>query len=194
MNKNKYTKIILSALILLLPFTSSQIAMAKEYVVDYDNSKIEFSGTHADMPFKGRFEEWAVQISFDPANLSTSKLIATFNTASAKTGNAIYDGTLPQKDWFDVKKHPQANFIGTSITAKEDGHYNAQGKLTIRGITNPVSFDFTLSDLDKSPVKLDGTLTINRLDFDIGKGSDASAEWVGREITIKIDVWSTPAN
>ena len=108
--------------------------------------------------------------------------------------NALYDGTLPQKDWFDIKNHPQASFNSTSITAKEGGHYNAQGELTIRGITNPVSFDFTLSDLTQSPVKLDGTLTINRLDFDIGKGSDASAEWVSRGITIKFDVWSIPAN
>lgn len=170
-------------------------AEAAEYTVDTKASKIAFSGTHADTPFSGNFEEWTAVLSFDAGDLENSKFIATFNTASAKTGNAMYDGTLPQADWFDVKNHPQATFTTTAIAAKPDGSgYSATGDLTIRGVTKPVQFDFTLSDLAQSPVTAKATLTINRLDFDIGKKSDASAEWVSRDITLTLDITATPKN
>lgn len=168
-------------------------AGAAEYSVDTKASKITFSGTHADNPFSGSFGEWTALVTFDPADLGASKIVATFNTASAKTGNSMYDGTLPQADWFDVKTHPQATFTTTAITAKPDGSgYSAAGDLTIRGITKPVQFDFTLSDLAQSPVTAKGSFTLNRLDFDIGKKSDAPAEWVGRDITVSIDITATP--
>lgn len=167
-------------------------AAARDYTVDYSASKIEFSGTHADTPFKGTFGEWTATVTFDPANIETSKIIATFKPDSAKTGDAMYDGTLPQTDWFNTKEHPQATFTSTTVRNKDGGGYIADGDLTIRGITKPVELAFTLSDLAQSPVTATGSLTINRLDFDLGKKSDGDAEWVSRDIKIDITIVATP--
>lgn len=176
----------------LLSFSAAP-ALATDYVVDHKNSKIEFSGTHAGDPFKGAFGTWTALIRFDPADLAGSNIVATFDTASAKTGNSMYDGTLPQADWFDVKNHPQATFASTAISAKEDGSgYTATGDLTLRGVTKPVSFDFTLGALAETPVTAKASFTIDRLDFDIGKKSDAKAEWVSREIVLTLDITATP--
>lgn len=186
-------KIILTALASFMISVAPQAAQAVDYTVDYKNSQVEFSGTHADNPFTGQFTEWTAQISFDPVNLAGSKLSATFKPASAKTGNAMYDGTLPAADWFDVANHPEANFTSKSISAKVDGHYTAEGDLTIRGITKPAVLEFTVSDVTKPPVKAEGTLTLNRLDFDLGKKSDATAEWVSKDIAIKLHITAMPA-
>ena len=167
-------------------------AEARDYTIDYGASKIEFSGTHADNPFKGSFGEWTAEITFDPANIETSKIVATFKPDSAKTGDAMYDGTLPQTDWFNTKEHPQATFASTTVRDNEGGGYIADGNLTIRGITKPVQLAFTLSDLEQSPVTAKGSLTINRLDFDLGQKSDGDAEWVSREIKIDITLVATP--
>jgi polyisoprenoid-binding protein YceI len=184
-------KLICAAAFLLL--LAAAPALAADYTVDYKNSKIEFSGTHADTPFKGTFGVWTAAIRFDPADLAGSNIVATFDTASAKTGNSMYDGTLPQADWFDAKNHPQAIFASTAIAAKEDGSgYTATGDLTLRGVTKPVSFDFTLGAPEKAPVTAKASFAIDRLDFDIGKKSDAKAEWVGREITLTLDITATP--
>lgn len=166
---------------------------AADYVVDYKNSKITFSGTHADNAFTGTFGTWKALIRFDPADLAGSQITATFDTNTARTGNSMYDGTLSQADWFDVKNHPQATFTSTTLTAKEDGSgYTATGDLTLRGITKPVSFDFTLGDLAQVPTTAKASFSIDRLDFDIGKKSDAPAEWVGREIVLTLDITTTP--
>lgn len=189
--KNISLKTILGATVIGLSFLSMQHAQAKDYAVDYEQSKVEFSGTHADKPFNGTFDAWTAEISFDANDLAASKLSAAFWPATVKTGNVMYNGTLQQADWFDVKGYQQVTFTSTSITAKEDGQYTANGDLTIRDITKPVTFDFTLSDLEASPVKATGELAIDRLDFDLGKQSDASAEWVGKEIKIKLDITAT---
>lgn len=167
-------------------------AEAKDYTIDYANSKIEFSGTHADTPFKGSFGEWTATVSFDPNDLAGSRITATFKTASAKTGDPMYDGTLPLTDWLNIKAYPEASFVSKTITAREDGGYTAEGDLTIRGITHPVKMDFTLSDINTAPVKAEGKATIDRLDFDIGRKSDATAEWVSREMTVTITLTATP--
>lgn len=185
-------KKFICAAVLALSLASAPV-MAADYVVDYKNSKIGFSGKHAGNAFSGTFGTWTAVIRFDPADLAASQIVATFDTSTAKTGNSMYDGTLPQADWFDVKNHPQATFTSTAITAKQDGSgYTAAGDLTLRGITKPASFDFTLGDLSTAPVTAKAAFVIDRLDFDIGKKSDAAAEWVDREIALTIDISATP--
>lgn len=172
----------------------AQSVLAAAYDIDYAQSSVAFSGTHAGSPFSGVFEDWNAQIEFDPNNLSQSMFTATFNMASARTGDATYDGTLPQADWFDAANHPEARFVSTAITQTKAGSYHTIGELTIRGITRPVSFDFALSDAATMPVTATADMVIDRLAYDIGKASDAQAEWVSREITLRLTIVANQAN
>jgi len=179
-----FTKAVLSAFIFLF----SQPAFAKQYIIDMSASSVEFSGTHAGEGFSGVFEKWQADIIFDKNNLPDSRFTAQFFLDSAKTGNNMYDGTLPTADWFDIKNSPLAEFTSSAITAGEDGSYTAVGNLTIRNITKPAEFNFTISDVDRAPVTATGSFIINRLDYDIGKKSDAKAEWVGKDISVKLNI------
>lgn len=162
--------------------------LAAPYQVNYSDSKIGFSGTHAGNAFTGQFETWNADINFDENDFDSSSVSVTFNTASAKTGNTMYDGTLPAADWFDVQNHPEAKFQSTSFTKHDDG-YSVTGDLTIRNITHSITFDFQLND--STPTIMTATFPIDRLQFDIGKKSDGSAEWVGREIIINLNISAT---
>lgn len=178
---------------LILAFASfcfAHAAYSADYDIDYSQSSITFAGEHAGDAFDGVFKTWQGTIVFDPADLAASSFDIAIDTASAETGNAMYDGTLPQADWFAVKEHPKAHFKTTVITPKNTGCYRAEGTLTIRGITKPVAFDFTLepADASSSPVKASASFRIKRLDYDIGKGSDAEAEWVSNPIDITLSI------
>lgn len=164
-------------------------ARAATYAVDKENSQITFSGLHAGNAFNGQFKSWQADITFDETNLKESTVAVTFDTASAKTGNAMYDGTLPSTDWFDTANHKTARFTSTSFAKTETG-YSITGDLTIRDITKPVTFDFTLSK--DNPVTMEAGFTIDRLAYNIGKSSDANAEWVGRDISVKIKIVAAP--
>ena len=163
-------------------------AFARPYEIDHKASKVQFSGTHAGESFQGVFNRWSAKIDFDPASLNTSRIDVDFDPASAVTGKMLFDGTLPQVDWFNVKQFPNARFVSTNIARKDDGKYIMTGDLTLRGITYSVTFPFSLSDLAVSPIKVTAKLPIDRLSFDIGKKSDPGAEWVSATIEVTVDL------
>ncbi len=65
------------------------------------------------------------------------------------------------------------------------------GDLTLRGITHPLSFTFTLDHDDAPVITADATVTIDRLAYDIGKASDAKAEWVSKDIALTLKLSAT---
>ncbi|TDP44849.1 YceI family protein [Zavarzinia compransoris] len=167
-------------------------AAAATYAVDPAKSTVAFAGTHAGEAFTGAFGAWQAEIAFDPADLAGSSLKVSFDPASASTGNAMYDGTLPQADWFNVKEFPAATFTSTRIEAGADGAYVATGTLTIRDVAKEISFPFTLTPLGQAPVVAKASFTLDRLAFNLGAKSDPKAEWVSREITITLEVTASP--
>lgn len=182
---SRYRLLLIAFLALTFP------AQAAPYKIDYAASTFGFSGTHADNIFKGDIKDWTAEIDFDPDNLASSVIHAEINLQSATTGNAMYDGALPQKDWFNTREYPKAVFKSTAITHNKDNLYQVTGDLTLRGITKSISFDFSLSDLSNTPVRAHASFPIDRLDFDIGKKSDDKAEWVSRDITLTLDITAT---
>ena len=179
------------ASLLLLAILLSSPAAAAPYALDAAASKLSFSGKHAGKDFTGSFKSWNATIDFDAQQTETSHITASFDTASAHTGNAMYDGTLPSPDWFNTKEFPKAEFTSSSITADGKGGYLASGTLTIRGIAQKVSFPFSLNEAGDK-VKASFSLILNRMDFDIGKKSDPSAEWVDKDIRITAEIMATP--
>lgn len=181
-------KYVLALLALLLPMNG----YAANFNVDYANSTITFKGEHAGSAFDGVFKEWNATILFDSKRLSESFIEASIKLSSAKTGNLLYDGTLPQSDWFDTKNHPEGLFRSKEITQDASGKYHANGTLTLRDITNPAAFHFNLSERDDGSIKAEGDLVIDRLSYNIGKGSDPKAEWVSNDIVVHLIVFATP--
>lgn len=177
-NTKKTLKTMLTAVFISL-LTSP--AVAKEYSINTSASILKFSGTHAGNEFKGTFNTWSGTI-----NLEAGVIEASFDTASANTGNAMYDGTLPTVDWLNSKKYPKAIFKSETITKKDDKTYNVTGKLTIRNISQPLTFELHVDEKSDTTLKGNLSFTINRLDFDLGKKSDANAEWVSADIPVTL--------
>lgn len=182
----------LAALAAAFALVAALPAAAATYEVDPARSSVGFSGTNSGEAFTGRFTAWTADIVFDPADLGASHLKVVFDTASAVTGNAMYDGTLPQADWFAVKDYPTASFTSTAITANADGTYTATGKLQIRDVTNEVSFPFTLSLPAHGPAEAKASLSLNRVAYGLGARSDPAGGWVGPYVAVTIEVVATP--
>ena len=168
-------------------------ALAADYAVDAAKSSIAFRGKHAGKEFTGKFESWQADIRFDPASPGESRIAVRIDTGSAKTGDAMFDGTLPSADWFDSKTFTQAQFISTAVNRGQDGSYTAFGDLTIRGKTKTVRFTFALEPAQAGArTRTQFTLPLHRLDFGIGEKSDPKAEWVDDEITVEVTLEAEP--
>jgi polyisoprenoid-binding protein YceI len=177
------------ALIIAPVLLLAQPALANDWTIVPAQSSIGFSGEHAGTKFVGSFRKWGGAIHFDPAKLAEARALIRIDLTSATTGNKMYDGTLPQSDWFDTAKTREGLFRTTSITASGTG-YVAQGTLSLRGMIVPVTMPFTLSITGKTAV-MQGKASVKRMAFGIGKNSDASGEWVSLDIPLTIKVTAT---
>ena len=169
---------------------------AKDWTVDTTNSRLGFTGKQGDTPFDGSFKKFTANIDFDPAHPESGKIAATIDMASATTGTAERDGALPQSDWFDVKKFPQAEFTSTAIRAAHDAKsgekcFEAEGTLTIKSVTKPVKLPFCLKP-EGDMTRAQGELTLARSYFNIGLGQWATDAIVKQPVVVKIDIAARP--
>lgn len=92
-------------------------------------------------------------------------------------------GHLQSDDFFSVEKNPTASFESTKIEKLKEktasgANYKVTGNLTIKGITNPVSFDAGISSKDNA-VSSNGTIVFDRTKWDIKYGSGSFFDDLG---------------
>jgi polyisoprenoid-binding protein YceI len=175
---NDLSFITLVMVLLVAGIDSPQASSQEKLTVSAKGSQITFAGDHVGMTFSGVFNKWDAELILPPE--TSPKIIATFDVASAKTGDSTYDSTLPEGDWFDVDNHPTGVFKSSQIIAK-DNDYQVTGTLTLRGISQPVSFL-----LKNNSATLTASFSIDRLAYKIGMDSDPDAEWVSKEIKMTL--------
>lgn len=167
---------------LLLCLTSP--GWASDWQMDREASALTFSGTQSGTAFDGRFDNFDAEIRFDKDALNDAVITVTIDTASAATGSADRDSTLPGADWFDVATHPTATFHATDVQETAMG-YVANGSLTLKGAEHPVALPFTL-EIDGDTAHATGEVTIDRTAYGVGTG--ALSTMVGTEVTISFEL------
>jgi polyisoprenoid-binding protein YceI len=173
-------------LALALPFA----ATAADYTVQPAASTLGFSDTFQGETFNGHFGQWTAAISYDAANLAASKFDVEVTLASVKTGDHDRDGALPGADFFDVAKFPKARFVTTGFR-RSGAQVIADGKLTLRGVTKPVSLDVTFKP-QGSGATLDVAGTVKRLDFGVGGGDYADTSVIGADVKVTAHLQLAP--
>ena len=69
------------------------------------------------------------------------------------------EGSLKSEEWFDAENHPQAKLVFTSVVSQDVGLYNVTGDFTIKGKTNPATFELKVNYLEATTkVIIDRTL------------------------------------
>lgn len=162
-------------------------APAPAWTVDKGASKVTFASSFDGGAFTGSFRSWTAAIRFDPANLAGSSVTATFDTASAVTGDESRDEALPEPDWLSAKAFPKATFAATSFKALGGNRYQAVGALTIRGVTKPLTLPFTLV-MTGDTAKMTSSVGINRLAFGVGQGEWKTTAVVPGTVTVNINL------
>lgn len=145
------------------------VVPAPSWIVDKAASRLTFRGVMDGAPFDGVFRSWSARIAFDPANLKGSRAVITVDAESALTGQPIKDQALPNAEWLDIARFPQAVLVTRSITQVSPGHYQALADVRIRGFLHRTTVPFTVS-INRDIGRMDTTMTLDRRDFHIGEG------------------------
>lgn len=167
--------------LVLLALAAPSLASAADYSVQ-PGSTLGFTSNFQGSSFDGRFNQWNATISYDPAKLAASKFDVTVVLASAKTGDNDRDSALPGPDFFNVAKYPQAHFVTTAFH-QQGSQVVADGMLTLRGVTKPVSLNVVFKP-QGAGATLDVTATVKRLDFGVGGGQYADTSVIGPDVKV----------
>lgn len=155
---------------------------AQGWAVEHAGSSLGFAGVADGAAFDGEFGVWEAEIAFDPADLAGSHVAVTIDMSSADSGDPNRDTPLLDSNWFAVSMFPTASFVTDAITGDGSGAYTAEGTLTIRGHSEPVSLPFTLA-IEGDTAMMQGSVTIDRSKFSLGKGS-----WQDRSVANEVEV------
>lgn len=152
------------------------------------SGSLEIDITQFGAPVSGAFEDWTAQISFEE------------NTEDGRHGDVTVDvaigslklGSVTQQamgnDFFAVSDFPTATFQAEIFADPSgDSQYVAEGSLTLKGVTVPVTLPFLL-ELDQNKASMQGGLALDRQDFGIGANlPDESNLGFGVEVNVTLE-------
>ena len=174
----------------LVAMMASAPAFAADYV-QAAGSTLVFASKYDGEVFTGKFASFTTTLSFDPAQLASSKLDVVIPLAGASTGNDDRDSTLSSSDFFNVAKFAQARYTASKFRSLGGNQYAADGSLSLRGVSKPVTLTFTWTP-GAQPV-LSGKATVKRLDFGVGGGDWADTKTIPNEVAVSTKVVLKPA-
>lgn len=174
--------------------TDEADSRVQSWVINKDESIIGFTASTYGAAFDGTFGSYDGEIVFDPENLTESYVKIAVDVGSVSTGGESRDGYMMDKAWLYEDKFPQAVFESKIFTKTGVNQYEAAGTLTMRGISLPAVFPFTLhikEGADGRAAHADGEFMINRLDYEIGGGDWSDPEMASHEIKIAVTITAT---
>ncbi len=172
----------------------AMLAAAPAHAADYvqaPGSTLVFATRYDGETFTGRFGGFDTKLRFDPADLGNAKLDVTIQLAGSNTGNDDRDSTLLGSDFFNIGKFAQARYTADTFRALGDSQYAADGTLTLRGVSKPVTLTFTWTP--GAQPQLSGKATVKRLDFGVGSGDWSDTRAIPDEVAISTRVNLKPA-
>lgn len=175
--------------ILIVCLLMAPAAHASLWEVDTKHSNLSFYGTQAGEEFRGEFKKFTCRIAFDPIHPESGKIDVTVAIDSATIDDADKQAALPTDDWFATKKFPTAEFHSTTIRAVSQHSkaltFEANGTLSLRGISKPITLQFQLTDKGEGVYEATGETTLQRNAFGIGRGGEwATDKWIAYPVRV----------
>ena len=169
---------------------------ATSWSIDAGHSKVGFSVRHMMVTnTHGAFEKYSGTVVINEKNPSKSKIDVAIEVGSINTGDKKRDEHLLSPDFFNAKKFPKMTFVSSKVSKKGAG-YLVAGKLTIRGISKPVTLHVNeVTKTIKGPWGktrrgASATTEINRTDFGLkwNKVLEAGGVALGEKVKIQLDL------
>jgi polyisoprenoid-binding protein YceI len=175
---NKKTLVTVAIFLLAGLFVNAQT-----YKADLTNSKLTWIGKKVTGEHNGTIAlasgEFVVEndvikkATFDIDMKSLKDLDLTDEGYKAKL-----EGHLKSDDFFGVDKFPKATFVLDKATKLEKGITTIKGKLTIKGVTQPIEFKAVISNTPEG-YKIWANITIDRTKFGLKYGSGSFFDNLG---------------
>jgi polyisoprenoid-binding protein YceI len=168
-------KLVLSAIAISIAFTS----FAQEVKINAAKSEIKWTGKKVTGEHWGYISLQSGTLNVKNNKIASGKFVVDMNSISVKDlepgeYNDNLVGHLKSDDFFGVAKFPTATLEITESGAFVNNEATVNGKLTIKGITNPINFKAV-----KTATGYTAQVVINRAKYDIRYGSGSFFDNLG---------------
>jgi polyisoprenoid-binding protein YceI len=170
--------------------SSAALAAPETYRLDNNHTFPRFSYSHFGYSTQlSRFDKTTGTIVIDRVG-KTGAVHVTIDTTSIDTGSPLFNEHIQGPGFLDTAKFPTATFESSRMAFHGDTPVSVIGRLTLKGITRPVTLKITSFKCLPNPIVkkdacgADATATLKRTEFDMGKYAPA----VGDEVTLSIAV------
>lgn len=174
-------------------FTTGFAANAAEWALDPGLSQVIFEYSYGTDPYQGRFSNVQANFDIDPMSPTSCKFDVAINIEDIEVDSPEVLDYLLDYELFDVDTWPTATFTAEKCRLTGVNTFEADGTLTIRDQTNPMTFPFELNiDTCDGQVcfNLTSEVEILRLEYGVGQGYWANTAEVPNEVTVKVDVYA----
>ncbi|RAJ80277.1 polyisoprenoid-binding protein YceI [Chitinophaga dinghuensis] len=155
--------------------THTVVAKAATFQVDAKQSKLNWVGKKVTGQHSGTINIASGSLALEnnvlkSGNFSLDTRSIAVTDIKDADGNAKLVGHLKADDFFSVEKYPTSDFVITSLKAKGNGAYDVTGNLTIKGITNPITFPANVT-VNGNNLVAKANITVDRTKYNIKYGS-----------------------
>ena len=141
--KNLFIPVLLVAAFLISSFTISP--HTNDVKVNTKNSKLIWTGSKPTGSHTGTIDIVSGFLTFDHGNFVGGTFSIDMQSLAtndmSEESNKKLDRHLKNEDFFDVEKFSDANLKITKVFKIDDRNYSVLADLTMKGITNPISFE-----------------------------------------------------
>ena len=184
-----FYRAVLAPLLLLIGLP----AQAATWVIDPDDSHVYFKYTFGGDDYRGEFKNVEAIFEIDPMSPGACNFSVTIPIGEISIDSPEVLDYLLDYELFDVDTWPTASFKAEKCRLESLNTFVADGTLTIRDQTHPLSFPFKLNVETaggRIRFRLTSEVTIKRLEYDVGQGYWANTGEVPNDVVIEIDVYA----
>lgn len=159
------------------------------YTLEPNHTYVLFSWDH--MGFSHPTGQWRKAdgtLTWNAADPAKSSVRVTIPVSSIDTHVPALNKALLGAEYLDAAKYPSIVFQSTKVTSIGANHFKVEGKLTLHGLTRPVTLDVTLNKaglypmIDVPALGFAATTAFKRSEFGVGAG----VPMVGDELQVSI--------
>jgi polyisoprenoid-binding protein YceI len=117
------------------------------YRIDASSSKVGFCVNSQFRRVEGDFKEFQGGMTLSKDGAGQAQTLVAIKTASLDTDGALIESMIKSERFFDVESYPEILFVSTGFEWTGSTTAVLRGNLTLHGVTKPVTFNVTLSDI-----------------------------------------------
>jgi polyisoprenoid-binding protein YceI len=172
-----------------------------KWTVDASHTSVGFTVKHMMVSkVKGSFGVVEGTLEGNPEDLTGAKIDFKIDTTSINTNSEDRDNHLRSADFFDTETYPSITFVSTEIVKKGDNEYDVTGDITIKDVTQKITFEAEYEGTGKNPwgvevaaFEVEGKISRKEFGLTWNQALEAGGVLVGDDIKISIDLQVNPA-